>query len=124
MIAAITEGIISTVHGVGRILYLRPFNEHVGTSVTDGPNIQDIVRGSRAFRTTSAEIRNKVEADFAEAEVSECFAFDSTRLTELASIHTLVRPSSLGFEPALRADPSKSSILSTLNFLVISGDGE
>lgn len=69
MVSAITEAAISTVNGVGRILYLRPFNEHVGTSVTDGPNIQDIVRGSRAFRTTSAEIGGKVEADFAEAEV-------------------------------------------------------
>lgn len=66
---AISEAVISTVNGVGRILYLRPFNEHVGTSVTDGPNIQDIVRGSRAFRTTSSEIYGKVEADFAEAEV-------------------------------------------------------
>lgn len=70
MVTAITEAVISTVNGVGRILYLRPFNEHVGTSVTDGPNIQDIVRGSRAFRTTSAEISGKVEADFAEAEVT------------------------------------------------------
>lgn len=70
MVTAITEAVISTVNGVGRILYLRPFNEHVGTSVTDGPNIQDIVRGSRAFRTTSAEISGKVEADFAEAEVN------------------------------------------------------
>lgn len=69
MVSAITEAVISTVNGVGRILYLRPFNEHVGTSVTDGPNIQDIVRGSRAFRTTSAEISGKVEADFTEAEV-------------------------------------------------------
>lgn len=69
MVTAITEAVISTVNGVGRILYLRPFNEHVGTSVTDGPNIQDIVRGSRAFRTTSSEIYGKVEADFAEAEV-------------------------------------------------------
>ncbi len=69
MVSAITEAVISTVNGVGRILYLRPFNEHVGSSVTDGPNIQDIVRGSRAFRTTSAEISGKVEADFSEAEV-------------------------------------------------------
>lgn len=69
MVIAITEAVISTVHGVGRILYLRPFNEHVGTSVTDGPNIQDIVRGSRAFRTTSADLSAKVEADFSEAEV-------------------------------------------------------
>lgn len=75
MVSAITEAVISTVNGVGRILYLRPFNEHVGTSVTDGPNIQDIVRGSRAFRTTSAEIGGKVEADFAEAEV---YAYHST----------------------------------------------
>ena len=71
MVSAITEAVISTVNGVGRILYLRPFNEHVGSSVTDGPNIQDIVRGSRAFRTTSAEISGKVEADFAEAEVRQ-----------------------------------------------------
>ena len=71
MVSAITEAVISTVNGVGRILYLRPFNEHVGSSVTDGPNIQDIVRGSRAFRTTSAEISGKVEADFAEAEVQQ-----------------------------------------------------
>lgn len=69
MVTAITEAVISTVHGVGRILYLRPFNEHVGNSVTDGPNIQDIVRGSRAFRTTSTDISGKVEADFLEAEV-------------------------------------------------------
>lgn len=69
MVTAITEAVISTVNGVGRILYLRPFNEYVGSSVTDGPNIQDIVRGSRTFRTTSAEISGKVEADFAEAEV-------------------------------------------------------
>lgn len=69
MVTAITEAVISTVNGVGRILYLKPFNEHVGTSVTDGPNIQDIVRGSRAFRTTFAEINGKVEADFTEAEV-------------------------------------------------------
>lgn len=69
MVSAITEAVISTVHGVGRILYLRPFNEYVGTSVTDGPNIQDIVRSSRAFRTTSVNLSTKVEADFAEAEV-------------------------------------------------------
>lgn len=67
--SAITDAVISTVNGVGRILYLRPFNEHVGDSVTDSPNIQDIVRDSRAFRTTSAEISGKVEADFTEAEV-------------------------------------------------------
>ncbi|CAN0541854.1 unnamed protein product, partial [Ectocarpus sp. 12 AP-2014] len=78
MVTAITEAVISTVNGVGRILYLRPFNEHVGTSVTDGPNIQDIVRGSRAFRTTSAEISGKVEADFAEAE-EYVVTFDSVR---------------------------------------------
>lgn len=69
MVTGITEAVISTVHSVGRILYLRPFNEHVGTSVTAGPNVQDIVRGSRAFCTTSADISAKVEADFAEAEV-------------------------------------------------------
>eukprot|EP00752_Nemacystus_decipiens_P017827 g15983.t1 len=78
MVSAITEAMISTVNGVGRILYLRPFNEHVGTSVTDGPNIQDIVRGSRAFRTTSAEISGKVEADFSEAE-EYVVTFDSVR---------------------------------------------
>lgn len=77
MVTAITEAVISTVNGVGRILYLRPFNEHVGTSVTDGPNIQDIVRGSRAFRTTSADIGDKVEADFAEAEVRSITAVRS-----------------------------------------------
>lgn len=69
MVTGITEAVISTVHSVGRILYLRPFNEHVGMSVTAGPNVQDIVRGSRAFCTTSADIGAKVEADFAEAEV-------------------------------------------------------
>lgn len=69
MLIAITGAVISTVSGVGRILYLRPYSEHVGNSVTDGPNIQDIVRGSRAFCRTSAEISTKVDADFSEAEV-------------------------------------------------------
>lgn len=85
MVSAITEAVISTVNGVGRILYLRPFNEHVGTSVTDGPNIQDIVRGSRAFRTTSAEISGKVEADFTEAEVH---TYDERRKSSRVDLHS------------------------------------
>lgn len=72
MLIAITEAVISTVSGVGRILYLRPYSEYIGNSVTDGPNIQDIVRGSRAFCRTSAEISTKVDADFSEAEVRVC----------------------------------------------------
>ena len=69
MVTTVTEGVISTVSGIGRVLYLRAFSDYVGNSVTDGPNIQDTVRGSKSFKKTSAEISNKIEADFNEAEV-------------------------------------------------------
>lgn len=103
--SAITEAVISTINGIGRILYLRPFNEHVGTSVTDGPNIQDIVRGSRAFRTTSAEISGKVEADFAEAEVrrhSEEIPSRVLRESKTRKCHTVCSVRGFDTRPTMR----------------------
>ncbi|CAM9258278.1 unnamed protein product, partial [Choristocarpus tenellus] len=61
-----------------RILYLRPFNERVGDTVKDGPNIHNIIQGSRIFSATSADVFGKVENDFAEAE-EYVVTFESVR---------------------------------------------
>ena len=78
MIASMTDSMIATVGNVTRVLYLRPFTEHVSTVVRDPPNVQEIVRSIAEFAVICDAINRKVEHDFAEAQ-EYVIGFDAVR---------------------------------------------
>jgi len=67
MISKVIEDYIVTVNSVNRVVYTRPFSEHVMGIVKDAPNIQQIVRSSRFFRYICGGINEKIKEDFQEA---------------------------------------------------------
>ncbi|GMH64114.1 hypothetical protein TrST_g1151 [Triparma strigata] len=68
MISSVIDALVGTVNGVQRIVYTRPFTEHVLGVVKDAPNVQQIVRNSRSFKQICDAINVKISGDFDLAE--------------------------------------------------------
>jgi len=62
------DKLINTVNSVNRIVYTRPFTEHVQAVVKDAPNVQLMIRNSRAYQEICNDINAKVKEDFLHAE--------------------------------------------------------
>ena len=69
MISSVIDALIGTVNSVNRIVYTRPFTEHVVGVVKDPPNVQQIIRSSRTFQQICVNINAKIKEDFQGAEV-------------------------------------------------------
>jgi len=67
MIHTMTDAMITTMSNVTRILYLRPFAEHIANVVRDAPSVPEIVRSLSSFRHICDSISDKVEVDFGKA---------------------------------------------------------
>jgi HPt (histidine-containing phosphotransfer) domain-containing protein len=68
MIATVLDALIGTVNAVNRVVYTRPFTDHVVGIVKDAPNVQQIIRNDRFFQEVCDQINAKIKEDFAGAE--------------------------------------------------------
>lgn len=91
IISDVIDKLINTVNSVNRIVYTRPFTEHVQAVVNDAPNVQQMISNSRTYQQICNNINAKIKEDFLNAEdyvfahITEQFRYiyDDTRSWDL-----------------------------------------
>jgi dynein heavy chain len=78
IMGSMSDAMISSVSGVNRIVYNRPFTEHVSRVISDPPNVGEIIRSSVHFNRVRQSIDAKINEDFADAQ-SYVVEFDRVR---------------------------------------------
>ena len=66
MIGGMTDGVITTVNSVQRVLFHRPLGEFAPLA-RDGPVVQAIIRGSRDFQSVTRAMQERIDASFEKA---------------------------------------------------------
>jgi len=73
IVSSMCEHAISTVDTVDRILHHPKFKPFVSPLLTDSPKIGRLIHGSRTYNLSRASIADKIDADFAQVELTIAF---------------------------------------------------
>jgi len=63
-VQALLEGMITSIHAVPRLLYMRPFKPYFHSGRVEGPDVAKLVREAAKFRQVQAELDQIVVEDF------------------------------------------------------------